>query len=273
MKQRLPLKARLAADEPVMGTLAFLSCPDAIELLAITGFDYVIIDLEHSATNPETALHMVRAAQVRGMSPLVRVRENSEKLILQALEIGAEGIVVPFVQSADDVRRAASAIRFAPEGVRGTCTASRAAMYGTLRRQFLEHTRRTNGEIALVGLIEDMRGVDAIDAILACDPGLDVVLVGRSDLSASAGRMGEWNSPEVLEATQRVIRAASRHPGPVQAGMVLGMAEDTAKWMAAGCRFIAYGTDSDLLLHAATQARQAFTAATKDMKREPAWST
>jgi 4-hydroxy-2-oxoheptanedioate aldolase len=253
------LKARLAAGEPVMGTLAFLSSADVIEVLAVAGFDYVIIDLEHSPTNPETALHMVRAAQVRGMSPLVRVRDNEEKLILQALEIGAEGICIPFVQSAADVRRAAAAIRFAPEGVRGTCTAARAAMYGTLRRQFLEHTRRTNGEIALIGLIEDMRGVTAIDEILACDPGLDAVLVGRSDLSASVGRMGEWNNPEVLEATRHVIGAVGRQKR-VQAGMVLGMAEDTAKWVEAGCRFIAYGTDIDLLMHAASQARQSFLA-------------
>lgn len=260
MTARQPLKARLAGGEPVMGTLAFLSSADVVEVLAVAGFDYVIIDLEHSATNPETALHMVRAAQVRGMSPLVRVRDNEEKLILQALEIGAEGIVVPFVQSAADVHRAAAAIRFAPDGVRGTCTAARAALYGTLRRQFLEHTRRTNGEIALVGLIEDMRGVDAIDEILACEPGLDAVLVGRSDLSASVGRMGEWNSTEVADATRRVIDAVAKQRRPVRAGMVLGMTEDTAKWVDAGCRLIAYGTDIDLLMHAAAQARQAFLA-------------
>ena len=100
------LKARLQANEPVMGTLAFMSSPDVVEVLAVSGFDYIVIDLEHSATNSETALHMVRAAQVHGMSPLIRVRENSEKLILQALEMGAEGIVVPFVQSAGDVIRA-----------------------------------------------------------------------------------------------------------------------------------------------------------------------
>lgn len=270
MNARRPLKARLAAGEPVMGTLAFLSCPDAIELLAIVGFDYVIIDLEHSATNPETALHMVRAAQVRGMAPLVRVRENSEKLILQALELGAEGIVVPFVQSAEDVRRAASAIRYAPEGVRGTCTVSRSSMYGTLRPQFLEHTRKTNQEIALVALIEDLQGVKAIDEILACEPGVDVVLVGRSDLSASVGRMGQWNDPEVLEATHRVIRAANQHPRPVQAGMVVGAPEETGKWMSAGCRFITYGTDTDLLLSAATQARQAFTSAAGRPNRQAA---
>ncbi len=267
MSPRSPLKARLAAGEPVMGTLAFLSSPDVIEVLAVAGFDYVIIDLEHSATNPETALHMVRAAQVRGMSPLVRVRDNEEKLILQALEIGAEGIVVPFVQSAADVRRAAAAIRFAPEGVRGTCTAARAALYGTLRRQFLEHTRQTNGEIVLIGLIEDMQGVRSIDEILACDPGLDAVLVGRSDLSASAGRMGEWNSPEVLDAAQQVIAAVGRQKRAVQAGMVLGMTEDTARWTEAGCRLIAYGTDIDLLMHAAGQARAAFKA-TQSEKRK-----
>lgn len=267
------LKARLAANEPVMGSLAFLSSPDVVELLAVTGFDYVIIDLEHSATSPETVLHMVRAAQVRGMAALIRVRENSEKLILQALEVGAEGVVVPFVQSAADVTRAARAIRYAPDGVRGTCTASRASLYGTLRRNFLEHARKTNEEIVLVALIEDMNGVNAIQEILNCDPGVDVVLVGRSDLSASAGRMGQPNHPDVIDAANRIIQAANKHSRPVRAGIVLGASEDTAKWMDAGCRFVTYGTDSDLLLNAATQARQAFSAATGRVREQAGIAT
>lgn len=254
-------KSRLAKKDPVMGTLVFLSSADVVEVLAIIGFDYVIIDLEHSPTNSETAIHMVRAAQLHGTAPLIRVRENSEKLILQALEMGAEGIVVPFVQSADDVIRAARAIRYAPEGTRGTCTTSRSSKYGTLKATFLEHTRNMNDQIALVALIEDMTGVNAIQEIVSCDPGVDAVLVGRSDLSASIGRIGKANHPDVLDATMRIIQAANSNSRPVAAGIVLGGPDETGKWLATGCRFIAYGTDIGFLLNAATQAHQAFKAA------------
>jgi len=264
---RKPLKARLMANEPVMGSLAFLSSADVVEILAVTGFDYVIVDLEHSATNTETAIHMVRAAQLHGMAPLIRVRENSEKLILQALEMGAEGVVVPFVQSARDVSLAARALRYAPAGVRGTCTASRSSKYGTLRPTFADHVRKANDEVVLVALIEDMTGVKAIDEIVNCDPGVDAVLLGRSDLSASIGCIGQWNHPEVVEATKRVIEAVKVSSRRVVAGMVLGGPDETEKWIGEGCHFITYGTDSDLLLHAAMQSRRAFQAATERVRK------
>jgi 2-keto-3-deoxy-L-rhamnonate aldolase RhmA len=263
-------KARLNANEPMMGTLAFLPSADIVELLAVAGFNFVIIDLEHSPTTMETALHMVRAAQLHGMAPLIRVRENSDKLILQALEIGAEGIVVPFVQSAADVERAAKAIRYAPGGVRGTCTASRPSRYGTLRANFAEHARRTNDEIALVALIEDAAGVDAIEEIVACEPGLDAVLVGRSDLSASLGRMGQASHPDVVNATNRIIKAANGSSRAVQAGIVFTAPEETSKWMDAGCRFITYGTDIDLFVGSATRAREAFSTACSSSPRKNA---
>jgi len=255
------LKSRLASRQAVMGSLAFLSSPDVVEVLAVSGFDYIIVDLEHSPTTTETAIHMIRAAQVHGMTPLVRVSENSEKLILKALEMGAEGIVVPFVQSAEDVARAARAVRYPPLGVRGTCTASRSSRYGTLRPQFAAHTKKANDSVLLVALIEDMAGVRAIKDIVACEPGVDVVLVGRSDLSASIGQIGQADHPEVMNATTTIIQAANQASRPVAAGIVLGSLGETEKWMTAGCRFITYGTDSDLVLDAATRARRAFDAA------------
>ena len=260
------LKAKMAANEPVMGTFVFLPSADVVEILAIAGFDFVIIDLEHSPTNSETVLHMVRAAELHGMAPLIRVRENSEKLILQALEMGAEGIVIPFVRSADDVSRAVRSIRYAPEGARGTCTVSRSSKYGTLRRSFLEHTQRTNDRIAIIALIEDMEGINAIQEILSCDPGVDAVLTGRTDLAASMGQMGQKNNAEVIAAAMRIIQAASRNSRPVHAGTGVAVGappDESAKWLDAGCRFLTYGTDIDLLYSAATQAKQTFNAAIK----------
>lgn len=255
------LKQRLAAGEPLLGAIAFLASPDAVELLAVAGFDYVVVDLEHSATNPETALHMVRAAKVAGVAALVRVRDNEDKLILQALEMGADGIVVPFVQSADDVRKAARSMRYPPEGVRGMCPVTRSARFGTLRSQFAQHAKRLNDETVLVALIENMKGADAIGGILDCDPGIDALLVGRSDLSADIGCIGQGAHPDVLAATKRIIDAAAAHPRGVRAGVVLGPTEESAPWLAAGCRFMAAGTDSDLLLKAAAMALDGFRKA------------
>src|SRR4051794_12135918 len=176
------LKRRLAAGETVFGSFAFLPSPDVVEIMGFAGFDYVIIDLEHSPKNWDQVTNMVRAAELHGMAPIVRVREIGEKNILEVLELGAEGIVLPFVQTADDVVRAARALNYPPRGQRGTCTLTRAAQYGGLRADFIAHTQRQNADLVLVAQIEDGLGVQNIDAILACDPGIDALIIGRSDL-------------------------------------------------------------------------------------------
>jgi 2-keto-3-deoxy-L-rhamnonate aldolase RhmA len=98
------LKQRLATGEYAFGSFAFLPSPDVVEIMGLAGFDYVIIDLEHSPKNWETVANMVRAAELHGMAPLIRIRENGEKTILEALELGAAGVVVPFLHT--DPRRA-----------------------------------------------------------------------------------------------------------------------------------------------------------------------
>lgn len=250
------LKAKLKRGEPVFGTFAFMASPDIVEIMGYAGFDYVIIDLEHSPKNWSDVANMIRAAEVRGMAALIRIRENSEKSILEVLELGAAGIVVPFVQSADDVRKAVKATNYAPKGERGTCTLTRAARYGGLRSEFLAHCLRQNDDLVIVGQIEDRAGVDHVDMIVSCDPGLDALIVGRSDLASSLGEPGQVEAPAVLAATERVVEAAQRKG--VAAGIGIYSPAEAGRWLDAGCSLFFYSADTALLLNAAASATKDF---------------
>lgn len=263
---RQQLKARLKAGEPVFGTYTFMASADVVEIMGFAGFDYVIIDLEHSPKNWSDVASMIRAAELHDMAPLVRIRENSEKAILEVLELGAAGIVVPFVQSADDVALAAKAVNYAPRGSRGTCTLTRAAHYGGLRSEFVAHSQRQNDRILLVAQIEDQAGVDAIDDIVACEPGIDALIVGRSDLASSLGVPGQTDDPRVIAATEKIVEAA--RDGGVPAGVGIYRPAEAAKWIEAGCNFFFYSADTALLLNAARSANEDFRETLKQINSQ-----
>jgi len=225
----------------MLGSFAFLPSPGMVEVMGRSGLDFIIIDQEHSRKSWEHVEDMVRAAQLAGIAALVRVAWNEEKEISHALETGATGIVLPFVQSADDVRRAAAAVRYAPEGTRGTCTQTRAAGYGARRRGFVEFAEKTNRDVLLVGQIESRAGLEQIDQIVAVEAGLDVVLLGRSDLASELGKPGQTDDPVVEAASQRIIDAARR------AGRVCGVAHYDASecrtWAERGCSFFSLASE------------------------------
>lgn len=228
------------------GSFAFLPSPSLVEVLGRAGLDFVIIDQEHSRKSWEIVEDMVRAAQLTGMAALVRVAWNEEKEILHALETGAAGIVLPFVESADDVRRAAAAMRFAPHGTRGTCTQTRANGYGARRSGFEEFARTVNRELLLVGQIESRKGLDAIEQIVAVDGGLDVVFLGRSDLASDLGKPGQVTDPDVEAASRRIIDTA-RAAGKVS-GLAHYEAAECTAWRERGCSFFALASESGFLM-------------------------
>jgi len=262
------LKQRLARGEKLFGSFAFLPSPDVVEIMGFAGFDYVIIDLEHSPKSWETVTNMVRAAQLHGMAALIRVAENSEKQILAALEIGAAGIVMPFVETADDVQRMTRAAFYGPTGARGTCTLTRAAHYGGLRAAYIEHTQRLNQDIVIIAQIESPSGVENIDSIVACKPGIDGLIVGRSDLASSLGFPGQVETPAVLGATHKIIEACKRHNVP--SGIGLYAPSEAANWIDSGCGLFFYSADSALLLNAAKGAFDAFKTAQNPSQRHAA---
>lgn len=241
-----PLHQRLRAGERLHGCYAFLPSPGLVEILGHAGLDFIIVDQEHSRKSWEVVEDLVRAAEASGMAALVRVAWNEEKEILHALETGAAGIVLPFVECAEDVRRAAAALRYAPQGTRGTCTQTRAAGYGARRGGFVEYARQCNRELLLVGQIESRRGLDAIGEIAAADPGLDAVLIGRSDLASELGKPGQTGDAEVEAASRRILEAC-REAGKV-AGIAHNEAAECAAWSARGCSFFALASETGFLL-------------------------
>lgn len=256
--QKSDMKERLARGDKLFGSFAFIPSPDVVEIMGFAGFDYVIIDLEHSPKNWETVANMIRAAELHDMAVLIRVAENSDKAILGALELGASGIVVPFVETVDDVKKMANAAYYGPVGMRGTCTLTRAARYGGLRAEYIAHTQRLNKKTVLIAQIESPAGVRNIDSIVACKPGIDGLIVGRSDLASALGHAGQTETPAVIEATHRVIQACKRHAVP--SGIGLYAPHEASKWIEAGCGLFFYSADSALLLNAAKGAFDGFKA-------------
>jgi 2-keto-3-deoxy-L-rhamnonate aldolase RhmA len=249
--EKISLRKRILAGEPVFGTFGFLPDPALMEIMGLAGLDFVIIDLEHSPKDWQTVENMVRAAELHALAPLVRVHENNEKDILHALEIGAQGIMVPFLQTAEEARQAGSAVRYPPLGTRGSCTLSRASGFGARRAEYQQHTLRANEEILLIGLLESMTAVDNIEAIVESDPGPDVFVPGRSDLAASIGKPGQLDSEEALQATERILSAVrGARQKKRQVGIGVYGPEEVGPWYERGVRFFAYSSDTGIFYNA-----------------------
>lgn len=244
------LKSRIAQGDTLIGTFAFLPSPEVIEILALSGMDYVIVDMEHSPKDWSTIQHMIRAAELHRMPVLIRVSNIDPKLILQCLEIGAEGIVLPFVQTATDVATAANAAFYPPTGRRGTCTLTRMTGYGARRSEFLQYCRDQDQRVVIFAQIEDQIGVNHIESIVAADPPVDAILVGRSDLASSFGHPGQVDAPDVLAATDRIIAAARARAGGPAVAMGIYTPEELVAWRNKGCT-VFFGVSDGAILHGA----------------------
>lgn len=240
------LRTRISRGDPVLGTFAFLPNPNVVEIIGMTGFDYVVIDMEHSAKDASTIENMIRAAQLRGVAPLVRVAENSEKSILQALEAGAEGIVVPFIESAEEALKAVRAARYVPIGRRGVCTLTRAASYGLRRGEFADVVAEANENVVVIGSLESERALRNLPEILAAEPQLDALMIGRADLAADVGVPGQTSHPRVLELVESVTATAVSET-KVRFGMGLYEPKDAKEWMEKGYSVFFYSSDTVIL--------------------------
>lgn len=243
------LRKRIRDGERLLGTFAFLPSPSIVEIIGMTGFDFVIIDQEHSAKDPSTIENMIRAAQLQGLSPLVRVAENNEKMILQALEAGAEGVVIPFIEDAEEAVAAVQAARYTPIGRRGTCTLTRAASYGLRRSEFAKVVDEANAKVVVIGSIESQRGMRNIPEILKATSKLDALIIGRSDLAADLGVPGQTSHPEVLELVEQVTNVA-RTEHEVRFGIGLYGPKDAGGWVEKGYSVFFYSADTTILANA-----------------------
>lgn len=200
MLRRNELKHALATSDPLFGLINSVPAPLLVEMLGYAGYDFVVLDLEHAGTNPETLENLIRAAECCAVTPLVRVPAADTAVILRTLDAGAQGIVVPHVRTAEEVRTAVQASRYHPMGTRGI-SGGRTTGFGTLG--LTDYFSLANAEILVAVMIEDREGVAAIDEILDV-PGIDLVIEGAIDLSQSFGVPGQAQHPEVLAAIANV---------------------------------------------------------------------
>jgi 2-keto-3-deoxy-L-rhamnonate aldolase RhmA len=181
-----------------IGSWITLNNPSIAEIMADAGFDWLCIDLEHSVTDYFEAQQLIMAIQSKGIKAYVRVGENNTRIIKRILDAGADGIIVPSVNSAEEARKAVKAMYYPPFGNRGVGL-SRAQSYGFN----FEHYRDFNAKaIKLIVQIEHINAINELDEILQTD-GVDGTFIGPYDLSGSIGCPGEWNSPAVIDALKK----------------------------------------------------------------------
>lgn len=231
--------------------------PSLGELLGAIGYDFLIVDTEHAALDGAALLHMIRAASAGGLTPLVRIRRLEEKEILWVLDAGAGGVVAPLVSSGAEARALNDHSRFPPGGSRTLCSATRAADHGANRADLSGYLRTSNEDILTVALVETPEGVKAIDAIAA--EGVDVVMVGRADLSLKMGLGYAPGHPEVVQLSEHVLKrtiAAGK-----AAGVLAYTPEEARRWLQFGCRFIVYNQPEMVLSSHYRSALEAIRAA------------
>ena len=246
------LKRRLRAGETTFGAFLSFQDPGTAEIMAGTGYDWVFIDMEHSPFDLKSLQHVLMAFNGRPTVPIVRVPWNDRIRVKQALDLGAEGILVPMVSSAAEARAAVAACKYPPVGVRGFGPWRASDYY----RQTEEYIRSANDGIVVVLQIEHEDGVRQVKEILDA-PGIDVVCLGPMDLSGSMGMLGQLEHPRVVEVIERVLAAAKDRGLPVCVPMETSLEAQIA-WARKGARFVVTGEDHGLLRRAAAAALEQY---------------
>ena len=238
-------KKRLLAGEPQYGLWLGLSETISAEICAGAGFDWLLIDAEHGPNDLRSILPQLQAIASYGSHPVVRPPHGDHVLIKQLLETGAQTLLIPMVESAEQAEHLVRAMRYPPHGIRGVGSAlARASRWGRIA----DYAHRANDEMCLLVQVETKEGIANLEAIQRVE-GVDGIFFGAADLAASFGRLGESNHPEIVETIEHGLRQVA---GVGKFGGVLCADKNlVARYREAGARFIAVGVDS-MLLAAAT---------------------
>lgn len=197
--RNIGLKGRLRKKELTIGSWITLASPEVAEIMSTCDFDWLTVDMEHSAITLPQAQHLIRIIQLNGIAALVRVGENSPALIKRVMDLGADGVIIPMVNSPQDAKKAVAAVKYPPLGNRGVGLA-RAQGYGL---EFEKYKDWVKEESVVIVQIEHIKAVDNLEDILKVK-GVDGFIVGPYDLSASLGLPGEFKHPNVLRALDKV---------------------------------------------------------------------
>jgi 4-hydroxy-2-oxoheptanedioate aldolase len=233
-------KRALAEGRPQIGLWCTLASNVAFELAAGAGFDWLMLDTEHSPNELDDVLAQLQAAAAYPPAVVVRPAWNDMVLIKRVLDLGAQSLLIPYVQNAEEARRAVSYTRYPPEGLRGVSGMSRATRFGRIA----DYGRRAHEELCLIVQVETREGLARIEEIAAVD-GVDGIFVGPADLAAALGHVGQLGHPEVQAAIEDAIvriRKAGKAPG-----ILFSDESKVRRYLELGAIFVAVGVDAGIL--------------------------
>lgn len=241
---RNAFKRALRSGRPQIGLWSSLSSHYTVEVVAGAGFDWILLDTEHSPNDVTLVLAQLQAAAAYPVSTLVRPAWNDVVLIKRHLDIGVQTLLIPWVQTREDAERAVRAMRYPPQGIRGVSIGARHNRFGRVKDYF----QHVHDELCLLVQIETRAALENIEAIAAVD-GVDGLFIGPADLSADFGRVGTTSTPEVTQVIEDAINRI-RASGKA-AGILWGDEAGAKRWLERGVDFIAVGSDLNLLARGA----------------------
>lgn len=242
-----------SGSHPPIGTWIMSGSALVAEALGCAGFDWGVVDMEHSPLDLGDVVHMLQAIGNTKMVPVVRVPWNDAVVVKRVLDAGATTVLFPFVQRAEEAAAAVAATRYPPQGIRGMAGMSRATRFGTRS----DYVRQANSEIGVIVQLETAEALDRIDEIAAV-PGVQALFVGPSDLAASMGLIGQPLHPSVMERMARAADRAAALGKPI--GTLAMNATALVQYRALGYGFVALGADLGLLMQGSQAALQALRA-------------
>jgi len=239
-------KEKLQSGQHALGGWIMIGHPSVVEILAGERFDWLAVDMEHTSTSVRMFHELSLAVKGTGVDLLVRLPGHDPQVTKLALDCGADGIIVPSVNTAEQARAAVAMAKFPPRGSRGA-SLCRASDFG---RNFADYYRDHNKKVLVVCMLEHIDAVENVEEILAV-PGIDATFIGPYDLSASMGLPGQTDHPDVLAAQRTLLEAGKRHGVPAGIHVVPVDGKEVNRWIDQGFQFIACGIDTEFLMFAA----------------------
>lgn len=248
--EKLSLKQRLAGGETVIGSWNTIPSPSLIEIIGYSGLDFIVIDAEHGPVSTETAENLIRASEVTGMTPIVRVADKNSYMILSALDMCAIGVQIPHISTKKEALSVVEYAKYYPSGMRGLSTFTRASRYSL---DSAVHVKSSNDKTMVILNIEGREGIKNLKEIVKV-PDIDVIFIGPYDLSQSLGKPGNIEDKELINCIKRSVRVAESK------GIACGSFAKDMKYMDilldCGVRYITYMVDSAIILNSYKEIRE-----------------
>jgi 4-hydroxy-2-oxoheptanedioate aldolase len=244
-------KHALADGKPQIGIWSSLASNYSVELLAGAGFDWILLDMEHSPNDVESLLTQLQAAAPYATHPVVRVPMSDAVVLKRVLDIGAQSVLIPLINSVEEAKAAVSYCRYPPNGVRGVGGTTRATRFGRIR----QYPQKVEKELCILLQVETAQALEQLEAIASVE-GVDGIFIGPADLHASYGHVGEKHHADIwpkIEDAMRRIRKCGK-----AAGFLTPDEADARRILEVGGQFVAVGSDTGLLANAADALRRRF---------------